>query len=321
VRIGVDLGGTKIEIVAIAGHRSELIRRRIATPAGDYDAIVDALIDLVRGTEFELGEVGTVGVGTPGAIDSATRLLKNSNSTVLNGKPLQKDIETRLGREIRIANDANCLAVSESIDGAGAGAAVLFAAILGTGVGGGIAVEGRILAGRNKIAGEWGHNPLPWMTDDERPGPRCYCGKRGCIETFLSGPALADSFNAVTGVDMDPAAIAVAAECGDQQADVVLKAYEDRLARGLAHIVNVLDPEVIVLGGGLSKISRLYENVPRRMEQYVFSRPADLRLVPALHGDSSGVRTYFESSAESRLGPRATSSSFVPTGSSKKIAG
>jgi len=271
VRIGVDLGGTKIEIVALDDDGSTLARRRIATPAGDYQATLDAIAGLVRDMESEFGSAATLGVGTPGAIDATTGVLKNSNSTVLNGKPLHSDLEELLGRKLRLANDANCLALSEAIDGAGKDADVIFAAILGTGVGGGIAVGRRIITGRNKIAGEWGHNPLPWITPGEQPGPFCYCGKRGCIETFLSGPALAR-------------------ETGDANATPAIERYEERLARALAHVVNVIDPDVIVLGGGVSNISRLYANVPRLMQPYVFSEPVDLRIVPALHGDSSGVR-------------------------------
>jgi fructokinase len=273
MRIGVDLGGTKIEIVALDGDGSTLVRRRIATPAGDYEATLDAIAALVRAVESGLPGAATVGIGTPGAIDSATGLLKNSNSTVLNGKPLHRDLEARLGRELKLSNDANCLALSEAIDGAGKDADVIFAAILGTGVGGGIAVNRRVIAGRNKIAGEWGHNPLPWMTPDDQPGRICYCGKRGCIETFLSGPALAAEFKA---------------EAGNEEA--ALQRYEERLGRALAHVVNVIDPDVIVLGGGVSNIARLYANVPKLMQPYVFSEPVDLRVVPALHGDSSGVR-------------------------------
>jgi fructokinase len=267
MRIGVDLGGTKIEIIALDGAGETMVRRRIATPAGDYEATLHAIAGLVGGVETEFGKSATIGIGTPGAIDASTGLLKNSNSTVLNGKPLHRDLEARLGRTVQLANDANCLALSESVDGAGKDADVVFAAILGTG---GIAVNRRVITGRNKIAGEWGHNPLPWMTSEEQPGALCYCGNRGCIETFLSGPALAQAGGAETPAAMD--------------------GYERRLARALAHVVNVIDPDVIVLGGGVSNISRLYENVPQLMQPYVFSEPADVRIVPALHGDSSGVR-------------------------------
>ena len=290
VRIGIDLGGSKIEIIALERDGSTLARRRIPTPAGDYEATVEAIAALVNAVETELRRSATVGVGTPGAIDAATGLLKNSNSTVLNGKPLHRDLEARIGRELKLSNDANCLALSEAIDGAGKEADVIFAAILGTGVRGGIAVNRRVIAGRNKIAGEWGHNPLPWMTADEQPRRRCCCGKQACIETFLSGPALAAEFTAVTGRAMRPEAIAKAAETGDAEAIAAIQRYEERLGRALAHVVNVIDPDVIVLGGGLSNIAGLYASVPRLMRPYVFSEPVDLRIVPALHGDSSGVR-------------------------------
>lgn len=270
MRIGVDLGGTKIEIIALDRDGTTIVRRRIPTPAGDYEATIDAIAGLVASVETEVGKSATIGIGTPGAIDASTGLLKNSNSTALNGKALHRDLEARLGRTLRLANDANCLALSEAIDGAGKDADVIFAGILGTGVGGGIAVNRRIITGRNKIAGEWGHNPLPWMTPDEQPGPLCYCGNRGCIETFLSGPALA--------------------QAGGAEAPAAMERYEERLARALAHVVNLVDPDAIVLGGGVSNISRLYANIPQLMQPYVFSQPADLRIVPALHGDSSGVR-------------------------------
>lgn len=290
MRIGVDLGGTKIEIVALDDGRSTLARRRIATPSGDYEATLDVIAGLVLDVETEIGKSATVGIGTPGAIDAVTGLLKNSNSTVLNGKPLQRDLEAMLGRDLRLTNDANCLALSEATDGAAKDADVTFVAILGTGVGGGIAVGRRVITGRNKIAGEWGHNPLPWMTHGERPGPNCYCGKCGCIETFLCGPALAAEFSAATGRMMRADEIANAAETGDAQAAAAVQRYEERLARALAHVVNVVDPDVIVLGGGLSNMARLYANVPPLMQPYVFSELVELLVVPALHGDSSGVR-------------------------------
>ncbi|HEY2475956.1 MAG TPA: ROK family protein [Candidatus Cybelea sp.] len=290
MRIGVDLGGTKIEIVALGADGSELARRRVPTPAGDYEETVDAVAALALAVEAQLGERGSVGVGSPGAIAPATGLLRNSNSVVLNGKPLQRDIEARLERKIRIANDANCFALSEAVDGAGAGARVVFGVILGTGVGGGIVVDGRVLEGRNNIAGEWGHNPLPWPRADELPGGECYCGKRGCLETFLSGPGLAADFAQRTGRTMSAAEIVSAAASGDSDARAALERYEDRLARGLAHVANVLDPGVIVLGGGLSNIGRLYQRVPALIERYVISAPIAVRLVAAEHGDSSGVR-------------------------------
>jgi fructokinase len=290
LRIGVDLGGTKIEIVALARDGAQLFRRRVPTPVGDYRATLDAIEALVASAESACGRSGTVGVGSPGAISPGTGLLKNSNSTVLNGKPLDADIAHRLSRSIKLANDANCLALSESVDGAGAGFRTVFGVILGTGVGGGIAIGRRVLEGRNNIAGEWGHNPLPWSHPGEGPGPPCYCGKRGCLETFLSGPALAAEFHVATRRALNAREIAAAAEAGDLQAAAALSIYEDRLARGLAHVVNVLDPDAIVIGGGLSNISRFYANLPALMAQYVFSEPVSLTIVPALHGDSSGVR-------------------------------
>jgi fructokinase len=290
VRIGVDLGGTKIEIVALSADGSQLLRRRVPTPAGDYDATLDEIATLVSETERALGRSESIGIGTPGAIHPSTGLLQNSNSVALNGRPLARDLAERLGREIRIANDANCFALSEAIDGAGKESSVVFAVILGTGVGGGIAVDRRVVAGRNRIAGEWGHNPLPWMTPAERPGPQCYCGKRGCIETFLCGPAFEREFERATGRALTAREIAEAASNGDAGALGALVEYEDRLARALAQVTNILDPDVIVLGGGLSNLERLYATVPRLMERYVFSKHVDVKIVPAFHGDSSGVR-------------------------------
>lgn len=266
------------------------MRRRVATPAGDYDATIEAVGRLVEDAESQVGSCESVGIGTPGAIVPATGLLRNSNSTVLNGKPLARDLERRLARAICIANDANCLALSEAVDGAGAGHRIVFAAILGTGVGGGIAVDRRVLSGKNRVAGEWGHNPLPRPAMDELPGPTCYCGKRGCIETFLSGPGFAALFRSATERALSAETIAEAAESGDEEAADAMAAYEDRLARALAHVVNILDPDVIVLGGGVSKIARLYANLPWLIERHAISRPLDVALVPALHGDSSGVR-------------------------------
>ena len=290
MRIGIDLGGTKIEVVAIGDDGSERLRHRVRTPAGDYAGTIEAIRSLVDEVESKVGRGASIGVGTPGATDPVTGLLRNSNSVVLNGKPLGRDISERLGRTIRMANDANCLALSEAIDGAGAGRHVVFAAILGTGVGGGIAVDRQVVAGRNNIAGEWGHNHLPWSRGDEEPGPRCYCGKRGCLETFLCGPAFSAAFSTATGRLMTPREIAAAAQSGDDEASSALSGYEDRLARGLAAVVNIIDPDVIVLGGGLSKISRLYENVPSLIATYTISPQVQVELVPAVHGDSSGVR-------------------------------
>jgi fructokinase len=290
MRLGVDLGGTKIEIVALSADGSEVVRRRVGTPANDYAATVGALTSLVLEVEEELGGRGSVGIGSPGAIVPSSGLLRNSNSTVLNGRPLKRDIERALDREVRIANDANCFALSEAVDGAGARAQIVFGVILGTGVGAGITVNRQILTGHNAVAGEWGHNPLPWSETGERPGPVCYCGKRGCIETFVSGPALAQEFGQRTGRNLTPGEIALAAARADPQALAMLALWENRLARGLAHVVNILDPDAIVLGGGLSNIDRLYENVPALIGRYVISQPVNVPLLRAAHGDSSGVR-------------------------------
>lgn len=263
LRIGIDLGGTKTEVIALAQDRRTLVRRRVPTPRGDYDATIETIALLVRETEAEVGDRGTVGIGTPGAI-SSNGTLKNANSTWLIGKPFRDDVERALERTVRMTNDANALALSEATDGAASEASFVFAAILGTGVGGGVCVGRCVHDGPNAIAGEWGHVPLPWPTDDERPGPPCYCGKRGCIETFLSGPAL--------------------------ERDGSLERYEDRLARALAMIVNIVDPDVIVLGGGVSNVTRLYETVSERMRRLVFSNTFVTPIVRAVHGDSSGVR-------------------------------
>lgn len=297
MRIGIDLGGTKISGIALDSSGRELARRRIETPRGDYDGTLAAIARLVASLEAETVSNGspsgvkpTVGVGMPGAISPATGLVKNANSTWLNGRPFDQDLARVLSRPVRVANDANCLAVSEATDGAAAGAGVVFAAIVGTGVGGGIAIEGRVLTGGDAIAGEWGHNPLPWPSPDEIPGPACYCGRHGCIETFLSGPALARDHAARGGKARDAREVVARAAEGDAVAQASLFAWEDRLARGLATVINLLDPEVIVLGGGLSRIERLYENVPARLARYVFSDRVATRLVPSLHGDDSGVR-------------------------------
>ena len=290
MRIGIDLGGTKIEAIALDDHGATLARRRVPTPCGDYPAILDAVGDLVAFLERETGRRGSVGVASPGAISKQTGVIKNSNSTGLNGKPLDRDLAQRLGREIRLENDANCFALSEAVDGAAADASVVFGVILGTGVGGGLIIDKAAITGRNRIAGEWGHNPLPWPRKNERPGPPCYCGKTGCIETFLSGPGLAREYRDRTGRELTPEAIALAASSGDGNAAACLELYQDRLARGLAGVINVLDPEKIVLGGGLSNIAQLYEQLPALVERYAFSDGIDTPIVPARHGDSSGVR-------------------------------
>ncbi len=290
MRIGVDLGGTKIEVIALATDGETLVRRRIATPKGTYEQRVQAIADLVRGVEAEIGLRGSLGVATPGAVSPHTGLIKNANTTALIGRPLVKDLALILDREVRVSNDANCFALSETVDGAAAGEEVVFGVIIGTGTGAGIVVRGRLLTGPNAVAGEWGHNPLPWLQPDEMPGPPCYCGRRGCIETYLSGPGFARDFRALTGYSLDPALIVEKAESGDAKAIACLGRYMDRMARSLAHVINILDPDVIVLGGGMSNISRIYREVPRFWGAYVFSDRVDTRLVPPAHGDSSGVR-------------------------------
>ncbi|MFM8331282.1 MAG: ROK family protein, partial [Candidatus Methylumidiphilus sp.] len=267
-----------------------VLRRRVATPQGDYLGTLVAIQQLIEQAEAELGGVASIGFGTPGAISKATGCLKNSNSTCLNGQPLLQDLERRLGRPVRISNDADCFALSEATDGAAAGAAVVFGVILGTGVGAGVIVNGRPLSGPNAIAGEWGHNPLPWPEAGERPGPACYCGQTGCIETFLSGPGLSRAHREASGQDLSAAEIAQRAEAADVACERSMQTYEARLARALAHVINILDPDVIVLGGGLSNCRRLYASVPKLWGLHVFSDRVDTRLVPPRFGDSSGVR-------------------------------
>ena len=290
IRLGVDVGGTKIEIIALDREGRELMRRRVNSPRGDYAATVSTIAALVAAADSSLGAQGTVGIGVPGIESPATGLIKNANSTWLIGRDFRADLERAIARPIRLANDANCFAMSEAADGAGAGAKVVFGVILGTGVGGGIVIDGQPLLGANAIAGEWGHNPLPWPEDDERPGPPCYCGRSGCIEQFLSGPGMAASFARDGGGPMTAADIAAAAAAGEKQADITLARYEHRLGRALAGIINVLDPDVIVLGGGLSNIERLYDNVPALWSRWVFSDSVTTKLRKNVHGDSSGVR-------------------------------
>jgi fructokinase len=290
MRIGIDLGGTKIEALAIDDAGQELVRHRVATPRGEYVGTIAAMAGLVRRIERETGATGTVGAGIPGTISGATGLVKNANSTWLNGRPLKEDLEAELGREVRIANDANCLAVSEATDGAAAGVGVVFGVILGTGCGGGLAFGGRVHAGLNGVGGEWGHNPLPWASGDELPGPECYCGRRGCMEMWVSGTALGLDFQRVTGRTLSGPEIMASCEAGDAQARAAVERLEDRLARGLAHLVNVIDPDVFVFGGGLSKASRIYPNVAKLLPSYVFGREVNTPLVQAKFGDSSGVR-------------------------------
>ena len=317
LRIGIDLGGTKIEIIALDALGRELLRRRVPTPQTDYPATVGAVANLVRQAETELGQTGSVGIGTPGALSHATGRMKNCNSTCLIGQPLKTDLERALNREIRLTNDANCFALSEATDGAAAGANVVFGVILGTGVGGGIVVHGRILDGANSIAGEWGHSPLPyfqfrhaqhdlidtgthqatgepiihpWPAQRESSGPACYCGKKGCIETWLSGPGLAADHVRYGGEELPAHEIAQLAAAGYGPCSKTLARYEERLARALAGVINLLDPDIIVLGGGLSNIQRLYDNVPKLWPRYVFSDTIQTKLAPPKHGDSSGVR-------------------------------
>jgi fructokinase len=289
-RFGIDLGGTKTEIVALDEAGQELLRRRVATPRDDYQGTLQMIATLVREAETELRCRASVGIGTPGSLSPATGLLRGSNSVCLNRKPIKTDLESLLGREVRIANDANCFALSEATDGAGRDAAVVFGVILGTGVGSGIVVRGQVLSGPNAIAGEWGHNPLPWPDDDERPGPPCFCGQWGCIETFLSGPGLERDHLAATGHPIPAEGIALSAANGEPGATATMLRYEERLAKALAHVINLLDPDVMVLGGGMSNIDRLYLNVPAQWGKWIFSERVATRLVRHRHGDSSGVR-------------------------------
>ena len=318
LRLGIDLGGTKIELVALDADGREVLRRRVPTPQNDYLATVAAVAALVHQAEFELGQSGSIGIGTPGAVSPASGLMKNCNSTCLNGRPLQEDLERALNREVRLANDADCFALSEAVDGAAAGAETVFGVILGTGVGGGVVVRGHLLRGANAIAGEWGHSPLPYFQfahaqADRNPtgrhpatgeailhpwpspreidaAPACYCGKKGCIETWLSGPALAADHVRYGGEELPAHEIAQLANAGYGPCSATLARYEERLARALASIINLIDPDIIVLGGGLSNIARLYDTVPRLWQRYVFSDRVDTRLVPPKYGDSSGVR-------------------------------
>ena len=290
MRIGIDLGGTKIEGVVLGDQGEVIIRRRRATPAESYADTLQAVVDLVAELESALGGRASVGVATPGALSPHSGRIKNANSTQLLGERLDVDLGEALDRQVRLANDANCFALSESVDGAARGARVVFGVILGTGVGGGIVVGGRVLPGRQAIAGEWGHNPLPWPRASELPGPRCYCGRYGCIETFLSGPGLARDYRAGSEDPVIPEEIVRRARAGEQRGQACLARFEHRLARGLAHVINILDPDVIVLGGGLSGIGRLYDSVPRLWQEFVFSDRVDTPLRPPVHGDSSGVR-------------------------------
>ena len=286
-RIGVDLGGTKIEAVALDADGAVAWRERVPTPKRSADDIYDAIAGLVLRGEIVLNATASVGIGTPGSLSPKTGLLRGSNTVMLNGQPVKQALEARLKRELRMANDANCFALSEAVDGAGKSAASVFGVILGTGVGGGVVINGQIVNGLHAIAGEWGHNPLPWPMVDELPGMRCYCGKHGCIETWLSGPGIAAHFAAGSTPTTE---IVQRAAAGDVAAETYLRRIEDRLARALATIINVLDPEVIVLGGGVSNIERLYDNVPLLLPTYVFSEFVETKVARNVHGDSGGVR-------------------------------
>lgn len=273
----------------LADDGAMLARQRVTTPAGDYAATLTAIVDLIAQLEHDCGQQCSIGVGTPGALSPTSGLLRNANSVCLNNQPFDTDLSSRLGRPIRVANDADCFTLSEATDGAAQGAQSVFGVIIGTGTGGGIVIDGRLLAGPNAIAGEWGHNPLPWPTADEQPGPACYCGKHGCIETFLSGPGMQQDYD--DGKQTLPVAdIVERANAGEPTAKACLERYEDRLARSLSSVINIIDPEIIVLGGGLSQIERLYHTVPTIWGHYVFSERVQTRLVPPRHGDSSGVR-------------------------------
>ncbi len=290
IQIGIDLGGTKIEIIAVDDRGDILVRERRDTPDNNYKKIVQVTADLVNKVEGLLGEKGTVGVALPGALSLATGKIKNSNTTCMIGQAFDKDLGETLNRVIRVNNDANCFTLSEVIDGAAVGAEIVFGVILGTGVGGGIAIDGKIINGTNSIAGEWGHNPLPWPKEYELPGPDCYCGKQGCIETFLSGPGLMHDHEVSTNEKLEPVEIVQQSRGGNKTSISTMGRYYDRLARSLASIINVIDPDVIVLGGGLSNIEEIYEKIPELWEQYVFSDRVDTKIIPAKQGDSSGVR-------------------------------
>lgn len=290
MRIGIDLGGTKIEALAIDGRGAELARHRVDTPRDDYEATIKAMVALVHRMEAETGKTGTVGAGIPGTISRVTGRVKNANSTWLNGQPFHTDLTAALGREVRVANDANCLAVSEATDGAAAGVRFVYGVILGTGCGGGVALEGCVHDGPNGVAGEWGHNPLPWPKPEESPGPACYCGKRGCMEMWVSGTGIARDYKNVTGTAKTTREIVADFAAGDRVASETIERFEDRLARGLSNVINILDPDVIVIGGGVSRVEHIYGALPKLLPQYVFGGEAATPIVQAKYGDSSGVR-------------------------------
>jgi len=289
LRIGLDIGGTKIELAALEAQGGERLKRRLPTPHGSYKDALGVLAGMIADAERELGEPARVGVGLPGLV-SPEGLVRNSFATPFNGHPLKADLERLLGREIRLENDANCFALSEAIDGAARGARLVFGAVLGTGAGAGIVHEGRVLSGANASAGEWGHNPLPWMTPEEYPGPRCSCGRPGCIEQFVSGTAIAADHLRVTGEALDARAIAAGAAAGEAACEATLRRFEDRLARALAHVINLLDPDVVVLGGGVSAMPRIYRSVPQLWAAHVYAPSPRTRLARAVHGEASGVR-------------------------------
>ena len=289
-RLGVDLGGTKVEVAVLDEAGEFLFRERLPTPQGDYVGTIETIATLIEQAEERLGRVGSIGVGTPGTTSPGTGLMKNANSVVLNDKPLKYDLETRLNRSVSMANDANCLALSEASDGAAAGARSVFGVILGTGVGGALVFNGQLIMGQNAIAGEWGHNPLPWTREGEYPGPACWCGHHGCIEQWLSGPAFMRDYKTASGQSLTGPEIIAAVQTGDVEARAALDRYTHRLARALAHLINIFDPEVIVLGGGMSNVASLYEEVPALWDEFVFSDPISTKLVAPKFGDSSGVR-------------------------------
>lgn len=290
MRYGIDLGGTKTEIIALTPDGDTAFRQRNETPRGSYQHILQNICDLVTLADQETGGASAIGVGIPGTISPKTGLVKNANSTELIGHPLDQDLASLLGRPVRVANDANCFALSEASDGAGAGYGTVFGIILGTGVGGGLIINGQVLNGAHSIAGEWGHSPLPWPEDDERPGPVCYCGKNGCIETFLSGPGMSSRAAEATGISRSPAELLAATEAGAPDAEAYFQTFERRLAKSLATVINVIDPDIIVCGGGLSNLGRIYKTVPPLWQEYVFSDGITTPFVPARFGDSSGVR-------------------------------
>ncbi len=290
IRIGIDLGGTKIEGIALSEAGNEVYRQRITTPQGDYSATLRSIVELITTIEAQIQQTGTIGICTPGALSPATGLMRNSNSVCMNGQPVQKDLQNLLKREIRLANDANCFALSEATDGAARNYSVVFGVIIGTGTGAGIVIDKKVLSGSNAIAGEWGHNPLPWPQDIELPGANCYCGRQGCIETWLSGPGMVRDHELHNNVFLNPEMLDSKACFGDEEANKTLQRYENRMARSLAHVINILDPDAIVLGGGMGNIKRLYKNVPEIWSEYIFSDVVNTPLLVPDHGDSSGVR-------------------------------